>query len=315
MEEMVSYRCSPAGAFVSSTRRWRSLRYSTRSAFCLVFAFIPVLAQDDANSRCDLYTRYTHCIAAMQKTPQYAYGPCKQYLNQFPSDDARRIAYVKKWTTNYEKALPYIQFLQGLAPDQNAAWYVYEPDMNIDLPRTSEKEGPYKVEISRSFGDAKEEAMLRKAEAVYSSPSKMVEDVFRHLGYWAQENPKEMAPMWGIRGNDDIQATNVVTARAVRYYYDLTLAARHDPHLPTGLTAEYTNLRYDAVIKHFDQYAHNKDSFENVYVADLTLKWSFNCGMLCGMGFTRNKLVVLDDQGNVIAMYLDAEMNSQSWVS
>jgi hypothetical protein len=158
--------------------------------------------------------------------------------------------------------------------------------------------------------------MLRKAEAVYPGPSKMVEDAFRQLGYWAQENPEEMAPMWGMRVNDNIQSTDVVTARAVRYYYDLTLAARHDPHLPSGLNAVSTNLQYEAVIKHFEQYAHNKDTFENVYVVDLTLKWGFTCGPLCGMGFTRNKLVVLDNEGNVVVMYLDAAVNSQlSWVS
>lgn len=33
------------------------------------------------------------------------------------------------------------------------------------------------------------------------------------------------------------------------------------------------------------------------------------------MGFTRNKLVVLDSQGNVVALYLDAPINSESWVS
>jgi len=33
------------------------------------------------------------------------------------------------------------------------------------------------------------------------------------------------------------------------------------------------------------------------------------------MGFTRNKLVVLDGHGNVVAMYIDAPVNSESWVS
>ena len=205
--------------------------------------------------------------------------------------------------------------MQGLTPDPKAAWFVYEPDMDLDLPQTSEKEGSLKIEISRSFGDSTQEVMLRKAEAVYSGPNKMIEDVFRYLGQWEQQDPEEMAPVWGRRGNDNIQLTDVVTARAVRYYYDLTLAARRDPHLSTGFNAQSTNLQYDAVIKHVDKFAHSKDTFENVYVADLTLKWSFTCGMLCGMGFTRNKLVVLDSEGNVVAMYLDSPVNSQSWVS
>lgn len=307
------YRWGLEDAFGFSTRRWRSLTHFIGSALCVVFASIPAPAQDDNTD--SLYFQYKRCITAIQKAPQEAYMPCRQYLVQFPSDDARRIEYVKSWTANYETALPYIRFLLGLTRDQNAAWYVHEPDMDIDLPQTSEKEGPYKIEISRSFADSSEEMMLRKAEAVYPSPSKMVEDVFRSLGHWEQQNPGEMAPAWGRRGNDNIQSTDVVTARAVRYYYDLTQAARRDPHLATGFDAQYTDLQYHAVIKHVDEFVHNKDTFENVYVADLTLQWSFICGGLCGMGFTRNKLVVLDSEGNVIAMYLDSPLNSQSWVS
>lgn len=217
-----------------------------------------------------------------------------------------------------------MQFLQGLTTDQKAAWLVYEPDMTIQLPQTSEKKGPYKIEISRSFGGSKEEGMLREAEAVYSSPSKMVEDVFRFLDDRepdgkGNERTREMAPLWGMRGNDEIESTQIVTARAVRYYYDLTLAVRHNPHLPSGFDAVNTDLKYTAAIKHFDHYSHNhnhkEDRFENVYVADLTPKWGFGCGVLCGMGFTRNKLVVLGDKGEVIAMYLDAPENSNSWVS
>lgn len=208
-----------------------------------------------------------------------------------------------------------MQFLQGLTTDQEAPWFVYKPDMDIELPQTSRKEGPYKVEVLRSFSNSSEETLLRTAEAVYSSPSKMVQSVFRFPDGLASEPPQEMAPIWGMRGNDDIQSTDIVTARAVRYYYDLTLAVRQNPHLPSGFDAVNTNLKYIASIKHFDHYSHNKDSFESVYVADLTLEWGFVCGGPCGMGFTRNKVVVLDGNGVVVALYLDAPVNSQSWVS
>ena len=157
--------------------------------------------------------------------------------------------------------------------------------------------------------------MLKKAEAVYSSPTKMISDVFRLLDYWAEESQKEMTPIWGMRGNDEVQSTFIVTTRAVRYYYDLTQMARRDPKMPSGFTAVRTKLKYDAVIKHFDQYSHNADKFKDVNVVDMTLEWGFTCGGKCGMGFTRNKLVVLDNRENVVAMYLDAPVNSSDWVS
>jgi hypothetical protein len=283
------------------------------------FAGIPAPAQDAAAPN-----PYQRCTTSIKNAPQDAYEPCRQYLEQVPQDDPNHIECVKKWIADYEKALPYVQFLQGLTTNEKGPWLIYKPDMTIQLPPTSEKEGPYKIEISRSFANSNQEAMLRKAEAVYSSPSDMVAHVFRSLDDWepdgqGNERTREMAPLWGMRGNDEIQSTQIVTARAVRYYYDLTLAVRQNPHLPSGFEALNTDLKYTASIKHVDHYSHkhdhNEDNFDNVYVADLTLKWGFGCGGLCGMGFTRNKVVVLNDKGEVIAMYLDAPENYSSWVS
>ena len=271
-------------------------------------ATTPLLAQNRAGH--DLYKT---CVANIRNAPLDAYSPCKQYLEQASRDDAPQIEYVETWITKYEKFLPYIQFLRGLTADKSAPWFVYEPDMAIQLPQTSDKDGRYIIQISRSFSDSNEENMLRKAEAVYSGPSKMVTDVIRSLGYATP--PEEMTPLWGTPGNDNIQSAEVVTARAVRYYYDLSLSAKANSHLASGFDAVATSLKYDGVIRHFDRYDHAGNAFENVYVSDLTLQWSFVCGGLCGMGLTRNKLVVLNANGDVIAMYLDAPVNSESWVS
>lgn len=285
-------------------------RLLTTACLYILVASVGSPAQDEFAGRTD---SYSVCILTIRNAPQDAYDPCRQYLEQSPFDDTKRIQWVKNWVTRHEKLRPYAQFLQNLTTDQKAAWIVYEPDMEIQLPQTSEVEGPNKIQIARSFADRTEEAMLTKAEAVYPGPGKMMQDLFR--SYWSDRLPKEMAPLWGSPGNDNIEEARTVTARAVRYYYDLSVAARRDPALPTGFTAIGSSLRYTAGIKYFNQYSHGEDTFQRVYVADLTLEWGFVCGGLCGMGFTRNKVVVLDSQGDVIAMYLDALVNSESWVS
>ncbi|HEY4838650.1 MAG TPA: hypothetical protein VIH72_08590 [Candidatus Acidoferrales bacterium] len=279
---------------------------------CVAPVFRNASAQNAGAVNSDLHNR---CETVMENSKQDAYPICKEYLEKTPNDNPERLAHIKEWVTNYEKVLPYVKYLQGLAEEHKQTCFVYEPDLKIELPETNENEAPFKMQIARSFNGSYEEEMLKKAEAVYLTPSKSFEEDFKSLYYWAEEVPKEMTPIGGTPANDDIKQTNVVTARAVRYYYDLTIAERKNPHLPSGLTAQQTNLKYDASIKHFDQYSHNKDKFEDVYVADLTLEWGFNCGGLCGMGFTRNKLVVLDREGNVIAMFLDAKVNSASWMS
>jgi hypothetical protein len=121
---------------------------------------------------------------------------------------------------------PQIEFLQSLTADVHAAWIVYDPDMMINLPTTIDDKGRYKIHIARSFADLTEEAMLRTAEAVYPGPSEMIQDVLRSLREQVDESAKEMAPIWGSPGNDSIELTKTVTPRAVRYYYDLSVAAR-----------------------------------------------------------------------------------------
>jgi hypothetical protein len=288
-------------------------RFFTTSLLCFVIAPVGSSTQDRAVSGND---RYDVCVAKIQSAPpQDAYNSCTEYLEQSPSDHREHVRRVKTWVMLYKEIRPYMQFLQSLTLDEKARWLLYEPDMAVELPQTSETEGPYTIQIARSFANLTEEALLRKAEAVYPGPNEMIRDALGSSGGRVDELLREMAPIWGEPGNDNIELTNVVTARAVRYYYDLTLAARKEPRLPTGVTALGTALNYKAAIKYLDRYSHGKDAFDSVYVADLTLQWGFTCGGLCGMGFTRNKLVVLDGHGNVVAMYLDAPVNSESWVS
>jgi hypothetical protein len=156
-------------------------------------AVTPLLAQDDATTENDPYRLYTLCVANIRNVPLEAYSPCERYLEQTPSsdDNTPQVKYVKTWIARYEKVLPYLQFLQGLTTDKNAPWFVYEPDMVIQLPETSDTEGPYKIQISRSFRGLNEEEMLRKAEAVYSSPSKMVADVLRSLRLGRQTSGRD----------------------------------------------------------------------------------------------------------------------------
>lgn len=207
--------------------------------------------------------------------------------------------------------------VQALNHAGQAGWLVYRPDMEINLPETSEMNGPFKIHIARSFADPKEDALLRKAEAVYLRGGVHSQPMIRgnSSSPLCSQDHTATVPRWGECGNADIEMTDIVTASAVRYYYDLTLLARKDPHLPSGFTALESSMKYDAGIKFFVDYSHGKDTWHRVYVADLTLKWSFMCGGLCGVGFTRNKIVVLDAKGNVLAMYLDAPANRESWVS
>jgi len=62
-------------------------------------------------------------------------------------------------------------------------------------------------------------------------------------------------------------------------------------------------------------YVRSGKTFKDVYVAEMILTWGQVCGGLCGYGFTRNKVVVLKADGEIVYVFLDDPVNSSSWVS
>jgi hypothetical protein len=58
-------------------------------------------------------------VTDIKNAPQNAYDSCQQYLAASPSDDPKRVEYVKRGSQNMKNFAP-MQFLQGLTTDQEA---------------------------------------------------------------------------------------------------------------------------------------------------------------------------------------------------
>jgi hypothetical protein len=286
----------------------------------VVTAFIVVLvlagtsfSQDNLQSRRDAYAL---CEANMRRDPKLADKLCREYLEKYPLDDYQYLQAADKFVKAYEKVQAYAKALQSMSSAATKGdWLIFEPDLKINLPQVSETEGNNKIEIARSFTNALEAGMLAKAEAVYGNQDRFIGLLLRDPLSWAEELPEQVSPLWGVRGNDNVQLVEVVTASAVRYFYDLSISSREHRAFRTVFPMVTTGLKYNASIKHYEKYEHGEKKFEDVYVADLNLEWSSICGGLCGIGFTRNKLVVLDQKGEVVALFLDANVNRAVWVS
>lgn len=276
--------------------------------------------QDNRQVARELYRR---CTSEMRTNPQDAYEPCKEYLRKYPGDDERFVQFVKNWVTAYDLVLPYIMSARAITPSGSTTpWFIYEPDRHLEIPQVIEKAGAHTVEVVRQFNGEKEDALLRKAEAVYPSVDSMVAKVAGGPAFFAQYAPLENEPLWWNSAHSGIRETYVVTARAVRYYYDLSQELRRDHTFvsnfrqePTSFRMDRTSLKYVALISHYEQYARGQENFRDVYVAELNLEWSQTCGGLCGAGYKRNKVVVFGATGNVLRMFLDAPENRGAWVS
>ena len=272
------------------------------------------LAQAEVQTSRDLYRR---CTLPMRTDPQGAYEVCKEYLKKYPGDDQRLVKFVSDWTTAYEQVLPYTTYLRSIPADSpTSSWFIYEPDLSIEIPQVRQPEGSNQVEIVRRFTVEREEAMLRRAEAVYPSVDSMVAKVAGGPAFFAQFAPLGNEPLWWNSAHSGIRETYVVTSRAVRYYYDLSQELRTDPQrVIAGWGKWRTSLKYVATINYHNQYERGGKKFRDVYVAELNLEWSQVCGGRCGAGYKRNKVVVLDQSGDVVAMFLDGPENRGTWVS
>ena len=151
--------------------------------------------------------------------------------------DSDRIQFVKDWLLKYDQLKSYISF-SSLAPDPNLNWFIFEPDIFIDLPEVSKTGGRFDMQISRSFAGPKENALLKVAEAVYPGSGPTIRGS-RICRCSANKILRTRWSRWRC-GNDNIEMTEVVTARAVRYYYDLTILSRTSPLLPSGFRAQST---------------------------------------------------------------------------
>ncbi len=255
---------------------------------------------------------FAACASDIDHAPQDAYDSCARYVQESNSENPENLKKAKDWLEMHAAYKPYVRYVQSLTPDDKAKFIVYEPDMTIELPQLDEKDALGSVRIARKFGNLSEEGMLRKAEAVYPGPAEMLHMFFVNWAGWPGGQSGPMKPFWGVperRANPD---ASVVTASAVRYYYEARLDFARDPKLGPVMEVSRITMDYDGVIRHFDHYVHAGASFEDAYVADLTLTWDFHCGGLCGGGFKRNKVVVLDRRGDVSALFMDAPENSET---
>jgi hypothetical protein len=273
--------------------------------------------QEDVEAK---HAAYYRCINNIEVAPYEAYARCTEYLKAYPNDDPRLVEFAAMFVKAFDNISAYLKSVPRESfTDISPEWAVYLPDLPKTLPEINEPEGKYKIVIHRDFKSAKEENLLRKAEALYGSPEETEQELFKNWRNMAnpQAAPPLGEPKWGYSGNDSIPTTTIVTTSAVLYYYHASLSMRkNNGKIPdNGFTFISSNLKYDAAIKRNDKFERGGKKFENVYVANITLTWGEMCGGLCGAGFTRNKVVVLNEKGDILALFLDDPVNGSHWVS
>jgi hypothetical protein len=199
------------------------------------------------------------------------------------------------------------------------SWAVYSPGLLVTIPSEDSRDAKYPILINREYGSADEEKLLAKAEALYKNPQIVEPELLRQWRYIANKSVVFPAgePKWWTGTVETILATELVTTEAVIYYYNISHALRNKEGKLEENSFNFlsSSLKYEASIKKMALYERAGRSFNDVYVANMTLTWAQVCGNLCGSGFTRNKIVIMSPSGEILEMFLDDPVNSSSWIS
>lgn len=275
------------------------------------------LAQEDIQAKHDAYAL---CVTHVEKDPRKAYESCTAYLNKYPNDNKFMTDFARTFVTAHEKVSRYVESVPMTHfTEITPKWGVYSPGLLATIPSESSRQGNYSILIKREYGSAQEEKLLLKAEALYRNPDSVDLKLLKDWRYIADKYIAlpDGEPKWWTASTKPILGAELVTTEAVLYYYNITQTLRNNDGKVKEDSFKFStaSLKYESSIRKMDMYERGGKTFRDVYIANMTLTWAQLCGMLCGSGFTRNKVVVMTPNGEILEMFLDDPANNRAWVS
>jgi hypothetical protein len=167
----------------------------------------------------------------------------------------------------------------------------------LTFTELKEDSGPFTIHASRRFANAKEEEMLRIAEAAYPIP---------HEIQWATRgSPGALIPIsrqWWCSDFDRVMIPYAITKGAVSYYLKATEEFKQGGGDPLRPKMQSSQFGYTASISRQETYSLGNNVLKNVYVVQMEMVWQQYCGPLCAMGFGASRTVILSEDGNVLAI-------------
>lgn len=169
------------------------------------------------------------------------------------------------------------------------------------------EERGYVMEIRRTFQGDEEALLIQRAEAAV--PPR--EDVLVLIGDAKKQERagvNDEEPLWWFVTFDGVRIPYAITADALVFYHTTFEAFRGgDFSISHDIVMKKVTFIYEASVSREDRFEHEEEVFEDVHVVRMSLKWSQYCGGECAMGFYKERIVVFDAGGEILAVLLDGE--------
>jgi len=158
--------------------------------------------------------------------------------------------------------------------------------------------------------------IINLAESLYL-PSKVVmgeKNQFSADSLNASANEEDI---WWRDNFDGIKIPYCLTKSAVNYYSELIEAFRKNDQEKLGVKSQnFAEFSYVAEIRQKLVYERNGYVFKDkdkLFIVTMTMEWESRCGDLCGLKFTKERIVIIDSSGKVLAVFGDGPV--ETWVS
>lgn len=175
--------------------------------------------------------------------------------------------------------------------------------VQAETPRPAWSEaldGDFTYTIRRGFPDSTAARLLGIAEAVYPPRDLLIRKAVEK-GYEMGSDTARV-PLWWCSGAGERRIPYAVTAGALAHYLDLTELYREGKFREAGTRPLFSSeFIYRATIAERDSFTLGATPYRGVWVASLTLAWSYDDGTFLPLT-EAHRVVVLSPEGAVLAV-------------
>lgn len=185
-------------------------------------------------------------------------------------------------------------------------YFIWSPSAERPLDNVFEQ-GNFRVAIERQYENEAQKKLLTLVEATYP----IYPDSILIPGF---NRPEEGSPpRWWTSEVDGIRIPVAVTRAAVDYYLDLIKSLRAADTTDTtesgNLRQRSAELQYTASIQPAAMALENVEDhpgdLAGKYIVRLEMSWESDCGLRCGLQFTRTRMAVVSGDGQVLEVLED----------
>jgi len=207
----------------------------------------------------------------------------------------------------------------ALAWENNTKYEIKQEDLVMEFPETPPDTSKYfTVEIQRpdssnrfdelvwrndlSYNYRLEHKLLNIAESLYL-PSEILFPPNPH-GNAIKNQPNRERYVWASSKHDGVKVARSVTKSAIKYYIDkIEEFRRADSSGASNLKILRASFKYRASLTKIPKYDPQSNSYKTSYIVILYLEWEQYCGNLCALSFSRMRIVIFNEAGDIVAVY------------